>query len=97
MNRLYFGDNLDILRVHVADASVDLIYLAPPFNSDATYNVLFQEKSGEQSAAQITAFDDTWHWGEESELAYRDVVSNGPGNLGRLLGAIREFLVVQLF
>ena len=92
MNRLYFGDNLDILRVHVADASVDLIYLAPPFNSDATYNVLFQEKSGEQSAAQITAFDDTWHWGEESELAYRDVVSNGPGNLGRLLGAIREFL-----
>ena len=62
-NKLYFGDNLDILRQHVADESVDLIYLDPPFNSNATYNVLFREKSGEQSAAQITAFDDTWHWG----------------------------------
>ncbi len=91
-NRLYFGDNLDILREQVADASVDLIYLDPPFNSNATYNVLFQEKSGQQSAAQITAFDDTWHWGEESELAYRDVVTNGPDKLGRLLGAMREFL-----
>ena len=54
-NKLYFGDNLDILRQHVADESVDLIYLDPPFNSNATYNVLFREKSGEQSAAQITA------------------------------------------
>jgi site-specific DNA-methyltransferase (adenine-specific) len=55
-NRLSFGDNLHILREHVADGSVDLIYLDPPFNSAANYNVLFQEKSGEQSAAQITAF-----------------------------------------
>ena len=52
-NKLYFGDNLDILREHVASESVDLIYLDPPFNSNATYNVLFQEKSGEKSAAQI--------------------------------------------
>ena len=57
-NKLYFGDNLDILREHVATKSIDLIYLDPPFNSNATYNVLFQEKSGERSAAQITAFDD---------------------------------------
>ena len=61
-NKLYFGDNLDILREHVADASVDLIYLDPPFNSNATYNVLFRETSGEGSVAQIEAFDDTWHW-----------------------------------
>ena len=47
VNRLYFGDNLDILRQHVADESVDLIYLDPPFNSNATYNVLFRERSGE--------------------------------------------------
>ena len=53
-NRLYCGDNLDILRQHVADESVDLIYLDPPFNSNATYNVLFRERSGEESAAQIT-------------------------------------------
>jgi len=52
-NKLYYGDNLKILRDHVANASVDLIYLDPPFNSNATYNVLFKEKSGEESAAQI--------------------------------------------
>ena len=67
-NKLYFGDNLDILREHVASESVDLIYLDPPFNSNATYNVLFQEKGGEKSAAQITAFEDTWHWGVNNHL-----------------------------
>ena len=61
-NRLYFGDNLDILRREVPDASVDLIYLDPPFNSNATYNVLFKEKSGEESAARITAFLDARRW-----------------------------------
>ena len=91
-NKLYFGDNLDILRNHVADASVDLIYLDPPFNSNANYNVLFQEKSGQQSAAQITAFEDTWHWDEGSELAYRDVVANASGKLPELLQAMRSFL-----
>ena len=91
-NKLYFGDNLDILRQHVADESVDLIYLDPPFNSNATYNVLFREKSGEQSAAQITAFDDTWHWGLESESAYHDVVKDGPKALADLLQAMRSFL-----
>ena len=91
-NKLYFGDNLDILRQHVADESVDLIYLDPPFNSNATYNVLFREKSGEQSAAQITAFDDTWHWGLESESAYHDVVVDGPKALADLLQAMRSFL-----
>ena len=91
-NRLYFGDNLDILREHIADESVDLIYLDPPFNSNATYNVLFQERSGEDSAAQITAFDDTWRWDMGSEAAYRDVVTNGPESLGKLLQAMRDFL-----
>ncbi len=91
-NKLYFGDNLDMLREHVPDASVDLIYLDPPFNSKATYNVLFQEKSGEQSAAQITAFDDTWHWGLESELAFREVVQHGAPKLADLLQALRAFL-----
>jgi len=91
-NRLYFGDNLDILREHVASESVDLIYLDPPFNSNATYNVLFQEKSGEKSAAQITAFEDTWHWGAESEYAYQEVVREGPKKLADLLQAMRQFL-----
>ena len=61
-NQLYFGDNLSVLRELIPDESVDLIYLDPPFNSNATYNVLFKERSGEDSAAQITAFDDTWRW-----------------------------------
>ncbi len=70
-NQLYFGDNLDILRSgRIAVGSVDLIYLDPPFNSNATYNVLFAEKTGEKSAAQITAFEDTWHWGPEAATAW---------------------------
>ena len=91
-NRLYFGDNLDILRQYVPDESVDLIYLDPPFNSNATYNVLFRERSGEESAAQITAFEDTWHWGWESETAFQDVVTRGPDKVGSLLSALRQFL-----
>lgn len=91
-NKLYFGDNLDILREHVQDETVDLIYLDPPFNSNATYNVLFQEKSGEQSAAQITAFEDTWHWGLETEHTYQEMVTEGPRKLADLLQAMRSFL-----
>ncbi len=91
-NKLYFGDNLDILREHVADETVDLIYLDPPFNSSATYNVLFQERGGEQSAAQIEAFEDTWHWGLESERAYHEVVVQAPKKLADLVQALRAFL-----
>lgn len=91
-NKLYFGDNLDILRRFVPDESVDLIYLDPPFNSNATYNVLFAEQSGERSAAQIKAFDDTWHWGIESEAMYHEVVTQGPKKLADLLQALRAFL-----
>ena len=91
-NKLYFGDNLSILREHVADNSVDLIYLDPPFNSNATYNVLFAEKSGEKSAAQITAFEDTWHWSIESERALHETVTEGPQKLSDLMQALRGFL-----
>ena len=41
-NTLFYGDNLHILRDYIEDASVDLVYLDPPFNSSATYNVLFK-------------------------------------------------------
>jgi adenine specific DNA methylase Mod len=91
-NKLYLGDNLDILRNYVSDESVDLIYLDPPFNSNATYNVLFQEKSGEKSAAQITAFEDTWHGGQESEYAYQEIVRESPKKLADLIQAFRMFL-----
>jgi site-specific DNA-methyltransferase (adenine-specific) len=62
MNHLHYGDNLKVLRESIAAESVDLIYLDPPFNSNASYNVLFKGPSGNESAAQIEAFDDTWHW-----------------------------------
>ena len=91
-NRLFFGDNLDILREQIADASVDLAYLDPPFNSNVNYNLLFREQAGEQSAAQVTAFGDTWRWGVESEAAYREVVAEGPGRLADLLQSLRGFL-----
>jgi site-specific DNA-methyltransferase (adenine-specific) len=91
-NKLYFGDNLNILRDYVADASVDLIYLDPPFNSSATYNVLFKEKSGEESAAQITAFEDTWQWGLEPEGVYKEIVTSGPRKLADLMQALLAFL-----
>jgi len=76
-NKLYFGDNLTILREYVPDSSVDLIYLDPPFNSNANYNVPFKEKSGEESAAQIMAFEDTWQWGLEPESIYMEIVTSG--------------------
>jgi len=91
-NKLYFGDNLKILRKHQKDASVDLIYLDPPFNSSATYNVLFKEKSGEESAAQIMAFEDTWGWGLEPEGVYKEIVTSGPRKLADLIQALRAFL-----
>ena len=91
-NKLYYGDNLDIMREHIADESVDLIYLDPPFNSKATYNVLFKEKNGTDSSAQITAFEDTWHWDISSEEAYHEIVQSGPKKLSDLIQALRSFL-----
>ena len=66
-NHLYYGDNLAVLRDSIASESVDLIYLDPPFNSNAGYNVLFKSPDGSGSAAQIEAFDDTWHWNDSAE------------------------------
>lgn len=90
-NQLYYGDNLDVLRRHIADESVDLVYLDPPFNSNANYNVLFAEKNGVQSASQIQAFTDTWTWNQESEAVFSEVVTAG-GRLGDCLRAFRTFL-----
>ncbi|MEO7191747.1 MAG: site-specific DNA-methyltransferase [Vicinamibacterales bacterium] len=90
-NRLYYGDNLDVLRRYVPDESVDLVYLDPPFNSNANYNVLFAEKSGTRAAAQIKAFEDTWQWDESAAAAYRDVVEAG-GSVAQALIAFRTFL-----
>jgi len=92
MNHLFYGDNLAVLRESIATESVDLIYLDPPFNSNASYNVLFKGPSGNESAAQIEAFDDTWQWGEEAAAAYQEVMRSGNGNAAEMLRAMRTFL-----
>jgi DNA modification methylase len=86
-NKLYYGDNLDVLRRYIPDESVDLIYLDPPFNSRQDYNVLFAEKDGARSASQITAFKDSWEWNIEAERAYIEVVEAG----ARVADAMRAF------
>ena len=91
-NTLFYGDNLPILREHVSDESVDLIYLDPPFNSSRSYNVLFKEESGAESGAQITAFEDTWHWGADAERTYHEIIQNAPSKVAVMLGALREFI-----
>src|SRR5947199_7145466 len=79
MNRLYFGNNLKWLsdRKEFPDASVDLVYLDPPFNSNADYNVLFREPSGAVSQAQFHAFTDTWSWADAAET-YHQFIDNCP-------------------
>jgi hypothetical protein len=86
-NHLYYGDNLTVLREHIKDESVDLIYLDPPFNSRQDYNVLFAERDGTRSASQIMAFEDTSEWNMDAEAAYEEIVERG----GRVSDAMRAF------
>jgi len=93
MNQLFYGDNLTVLRESIADESVDLVYLDPPFNSSASYNVLFKAPSGDQSQAQIEAFEDTWHWTTEgSERAFDEVVTGPHSDASIMLRAMRSAL-----
>ncbi len=90
MNTLYYGDNLDILQRYIKDESVDLVYLDPPFNSNANYNVLFAQKDGSQSSAQIQAFEDTWQWDQNAIQTYtREVEKGGP-----VADALRAFNLI---
>ena len=93
-NRLYYGDNLDILRnrEYFPDECVDLIYLDPPFNSNRNYNVLFKSESGADSQAQITAFEDTWHWGELAEETYRDLITDAPEKVSAAIEALLNLI-----
>lgn len=91
-NLLVYGDNLDVLRRHVEDESVDLIYLDPPFNSQADYNVLFAEQDGSRAAAQIRAFGDTWRWDQGAIAAYEDGILNGSPQVALALKGLRSIL-----
>ena len=90
-NLLYYGDNLDILRSHIKDETVDLIYLDPPFKSNRDYNVLFAEQNGNRSAAQIKAFEDTWEWNTIAAEAYQEIVETG-GRVSQAMQAFRTIL-----
>ena len=101
MNTLYFGDNLEVLQESIADRSVDLVYLDPPFNSGANYNIIFQpeKKSAAKATAQIQAFEDTWTWSAEADETYRrfvidrDLTRQPPGErLIKLMTSMREYL-----
>ena len=94
-NALYYGDNLRVLQEYIPDESVDLVYLDPPFNSNASYNVLFKERTGEESPAQIRAFTDTWQWTQETEGAYEDEIIRNPhvpSPVKDMITAFRQFV-----
>ncbi len=90
-NTLYYGDNLEVLRKYIPDGCVDLVYLDPPFNSNQDYNVLFRERDGTQSHAQVKAFEDTWTWDQEAALAYETTVEQG-GDLALVLNSMHGYL-----
>src|SRR5450830_1572592 len=90
MNTLYYGDNLEILQRYIRDESIDLVYLDPPFNSNANYNVLFAQKDGVQSSAQIQAFEDTWQWDQNAIQTFTREVEKG----GAVADALRAFYLI---
>jgi adenine-specific DNA-methyltransferase len=85
MNRLFFGDNLDVLQ-RLGSETVDLIYLDPPFNSKASYNVIFGTKRAGPSQAQSHAFEDMWTWGPDARRAMEGVAQRDIA-AGQLLDA----------
>ncbi len=91
-NTLFYGDNLKILREYIPDESVDLIYLDPPFNSNRNYNVLFKDESGSESEAQITAFEDTWHWNETAEETYNELATQASDHVSKMIASLRDFI-----
>jgi len=91
-NTLYYGDNLDILREHIPDESVDLIYLDPPFNSNRSYNVLFREANGTAADSQIAAFDDSWHWTAAAEATLHQITATAPPHVVEMINAIVSFV-----
>src|SRR5260370_26785877 len=91
-NTLFYGDNLLILREHIPSESVDLIYLDPPFNSSRSYNVLFKDEGGTESEAQITAFEDTWHWSIATEQAYTELLTAAPDHVAKMIESLRDFI-----
>ena len=92
MGSLFFGDNLYILRDEIKNESIDLVYLDPPFNSKRDYNLLFKTPKGHDSDAQITAFDDSWHWGEQAEREFAELLHQENTDVSEMIQSLRRFL-----
>jgi adenine specific DNA methylase Mod len=92
MNQLFYGDNLNVMRGSLKNESVDLVYLDPPFNSKRDYNLLFKSPKGHESEAQITAFEDSWHWGEQAEREYDELIHSLNTDLAEVMQSLRRFL-----
>ena len=78
-NKLYYGDNLDILRRKIKDETVDLCYIDPPFNSKRNYNQIYNQVGGEEDRAQAQAFTDTWKWDERANIGFAEILANDHG------------------
>ncbi|MCV0395917.1 MAG: site-specific DNA-methyltransferase [Rhizobiaceae bacterium] len=91
MNKLFFGDNLHVLKNEIGDNSIDLVYLDPPFNSKAQYNVFYETPDNEKATAQRTVFRDTWAWEDEAQSAYQEILSAG-GPTAAIVNALRNSL-----
>ena len=95
MSHLYYGDNLQVLRRHVKDETVDLVYLDPPFNSERNYNILFKKKSGTSPTEvnpQILAFTDTWTWGLDDEVLLNELIASSVPRVSDALQALFRIL-----
>ncbi len=93
LNRLFYGDNLKVLRSgEIAPNSVDLVYLDPPFSSNRIYNAIFGDV--ESAQAQIQAFDDTWKWTNETDAQFDFLTKSGglAEKIGSTLVAMRGLL-----
>lgn len=95
-NRLYYGDNLEILQRYIPDESVDLVYLDPPFNSNRSYSAIFADESGRKSDAQIGAFEDSWHWGPTAEHHYA-YLTNSTLHQGKVPAAASSIVAALRF
>ncbi|HZH32909.1 MAG TPA: DNA methyltransferase [Pyrinomonadaceae bacterium] len=77
-NKLYYGDNLEVLRKYVRDETIDLCYIDPPFNSKRNYNQIYNNIGGEDRA-QAQAFVDTWTWDAHANECFEQILDNANG------------------
>jgi site-specific DNA-methyltransferase (adenine-specific) len=92
-NKLFYGDNLSVIKNQIKNESVDLIYLDPPFNSNRDYNQIFTTNDGEKSSAQVKVFEDTWYWNNEAEKLFLETINYYQNDLvSNFLISMRQFL-----